>query len=171
MVVAFINNRYQIDPVREDANNSVVQNTLPLMKRNFIKHNADIDLLKNFRLFRATTKPAYMIARFLDRYDSITDAEDDYEAEDNENANNERLKLFYKDGMKDYDPILLSFIHLSEARRRRKSHIEYENKYQEVIEENLNFSTQLLDLCKSQKEAKLILSSNLMVTFSNCRID
>ena len=174
MVVAFINNRYQIDPeetLRDDGNNSKVQNTFPLMRRNFLRHNPDIDLLSNFRLFRATTKPAYLIARFLAKYDNITDAEDDYSLSDNNENANERLKLFYKDGMKEYDPILLSFNHSSEARRRGKSHIEYKNKYQEIIEENLNFSTQMLNLCKNQKEAKLILSSNLKVTFLICLID
>ena len=147
-----------------------VKYTFPLIKRDFMRHNADIDILTNFRLFRATTKPAYMIARFLAKYEKITDAEDDYcpqqVLEDNEDANNERLKAFYKDGMKEYDPMLLSFDHSSEARRKGKSHVEYQNKYQEIIEENLNFSTQMLNLCKNQKEAKLILSSNLKVTFN-----
>ena len=134
-----------------------------------MRHNADIDLLMNFRLFRATTKPAYLIARFLAKYENITDAEDDYTFLDNNNkdANNERLRAFYKDGMKEYDPMLLSFEHAVEARRKGKSHIEYKNKYQEIIEENLNFSTQMLNLCKNQKEAKLILSSNLKVTYFN----
>ena len=137
-----------------------------------MRHNADIDLLTNFRLFRATTKPAYLIARFLAKYENITDAEDDYTAlENNQDVNNERLKAFYKDGMKEYDPLLLSFNHTFEARRKGKSHIEYKNKYQEIIEENLNFSTQMLNLCKNQKEAKLILSSNLKVRCFNDFVD
>ena len=142
--------------------------TFPLIKRDFMRHNADIDLLTNFRLFRATTKPAYLIARFLAKYENITDSEDDYTILDNnEDANNERLTAFYKDGMKEYDPMLLSFNHSSDARRKGKSHVEYQNKYQEIIEEHLNFSTQMLNLCKNQKEAKLILSSNLKVTCFN----
>jgi len=103
-----------------------------------------------------------LIARFLTKYEKITDAEDDYTVlENNEDANNERLKVFYQDDLENYDPMLLSFNHSSEARRKGKFHIEYKNKYQEIIEENRNFSTQMLSLCKNQKEAKLILSSNL----------
>ena len=166
MVATFISHKFLIDPeytLEEDRNSSKGKYTFPLIKRDFMKHNADIDLLKNFRLFRATTKPAYLIARFLAKYENITDAED-YVDDDDENANIERLKAFYENGMKDYDPMLLSFNHMSEARRKGKSHIEYKNKYQEIIEENQNFSTQMLNLCKNQKEAKLILSSNLKVT-------
>ena len=40
---------------------------------------------------------------------------------------------------------------------RGLSHVEYKDKYDEVIEENFNFSTKMLDLCKNQREAEMIL--------------
>ena len=37
--------------------------------------------------------------------------------------------------------------------------MEYEAKYREIIEENYKFSVQMLDLCKNQREAQIILKA------------
>ena len=38
-------------------------------------------------------------------------------------------------------------------------YVEYESKYQEIIDENFNFSITMLDLCKNQREAQTILKA------------
>ena len=131
--------------------------------------------IPGFRKFRATTKPAYLTARFLNKYEDLVDlTEDDKvdKTEDNktdktgdnktedkktDKTENDKKKDIIRKELEERDPILLSFKNASKAREKGKDRVEYQSKYQEVVEENFEFATQMLNLCKNQQEARLIL--------------
>ena len=69
-----------------------------------IKNN---DALKNFRIFHASTKPAYLIARFQTKYNDQTKMEGDYVSVDDDSV--EMYKNFYHNELKNCDPLVCSF--------------------------------------------------------------
>ena len=87
-------------------------------------------------------------------------SQDDHKTQDEQQMNT-KLKDFYDTELKDYDPINVSFKNSREAFEDGEYYIEYKDKYDEVIEENFNFSSQILSLCKTQKEANMLLQNDL----------
>ena len=87
-------------------------------------------------------------------------SQDDHKTQDEQQMNT-KLKDFYDTELKDYDPINVSFKNSREATEDGEYYIEYKDKYDEVIEENFNFSSQILSLCKTQKEANMLLQNDL----------
>ena len=57
------------------------------------------------------------------------------------------------------DPIELSFKNTRLARLVAKDQVEYANKFQIIVNENQRFAVTMLDLCKTQAEAELIMSN------------
>ena len=55
-------------------------------------------------------------------------------------------------------PIAASFKNVQDSLSVMQELTEYKTRFKKIIEENSNFSVQLLDMCRSQKEADLVLS-------------
>ena len=168
MVAALLSYGFQIDLLNDKERKSE-RYYFPLLMRSYKDYDPDKDVMSKFRKFRATSKPAYLMARFLSKYEKVITTENDYiETDyDAESANNRTLKTFYEEELDDFDPILLSFKNSSKASKKGSFHVEYQNKYDEVVEESFNFSTQMLNLCKNQREARLILQKVLHFVKSN----
>ena len=56
------------------------------------------------------------------------------------------------------DPIAFSFENARNAGLLAKQEVEYANKFQMIVDENQKFAVTMLDLCKTQAEAELIMS-------------
>ena len=69
MVEVLINNDYELDLQESKRQNEGEKSPFPLLRRQFTSDSRDSNLLKSFRVFRATTRPAYLLARFLNKYD------------------------------------------------------------------------------------------------------
>ena len=111
-----------------------------------------------------------MIAKFVNKYEEAVDAaaEDDYVTNDNNESQTNQVYqsiLNNIEALEDRDPILLSFKNASKAREKGSFYVEYQSKYDEVVEENFDFATQILNLCKNQKEARCILQKQKVLHY------
>ena len=151
MTVSLLNYGFYIE-LDEDAKKSLkgggMISSIPLTKRKFKNHNSVDDILIEYRLFRAASRPAHMIAEYRTKCQDSREKDD---GDDNDVIN--------EDVMKDLDPIAKSFDNMHFAILCKANHVEYAHKFNEIIQENQLFSVRLLDLCRGQEQCLSILTS------------
>ena len=153
MTVSLLNYGFYIE-LDEDAKKSLkgggMISSIPLTKRKFKNHNSVDDILIEYRLFRAASRPAHMIAEYRTKCQD-TKLDDD-RGDDKDDVTDEDI-------MKDLDPIAKSFDNMHFAILCKANHVEYAHKFNEIIQENQSFSVRLLDLCRGQEQCLSILTS------------
>ena len=115
------------------------------------------DLLGCFRIFQATTKPAYLIAKFHHKMELKMTA--DFDVYTNNSLIN-NIK-YSREDFKDEDPISEAFRNIENARQLMNTNFEYKSRFEDIIDENTKFTAQMLDLCKNCEESERVLANDM----------
>ena len=86
--------------------------------------------------------------------DEFDDYPSDYDDDGDENTSNEIIQK--------NDPLIKSFHNVKKAKEFKKYHVEYANKFQQIIEDDSEFAVRMLSLCQNQEEAELILTNKIL---------
>ena len=175
MIAAFMKSEFIIDAshikqAREEKKKKINErkDRFPLLFRRSADRCKE-DILFHFRLFNATTKPAFLTTNLrykIERENSDFDDYWDMEKDVINNFQGEEEREF-QGSFKNDDPVTESFNNVYIARSLGREYVEYKNKFQSVVDENRSFAVTMLDLCKSNEEAERFLSFDLKMENSD----
>ena len=163
----------QITKVDSNVSHNEQPSKYPLLFRNFEIQRKD-EVLIYFRIFKAISKPAYLIAQLRSKIDNEFSEWDDYvDNYDENNPNPIQEDLKFKGTFENEDPVTESFNNIVVARRLAMNHIEYVNKFNSIVKENKEFSVEMLDLCKTTAEAELFIANDFkkLQYFTKAQLD
>ena len=119
-----------------------------LTRRKFQIKNPEDAIIKNYRLFQASTSIYYMIAKFRLEYSKLNDQTCKMETAE--------------DVMQNFDPIAKSFVNARMAHECMKNNFEHGVKFQEAVHLNSEFASEMLDLCNDPLEAEILLTNKML---------